>query len=65
MALREIVQKYYAGIKKKRDQLNKYDKAERYLLFYMLRSSEVRRIYKNNKCYLDICKKCTYKNRFK
>lgn len=32
-------------------KLNKYDKAERYLLFYMLRSSEVRRIYKNNKCY--------------
>lgn len=25
-SLREIVQKYYAGIKKKRDQLNKYDK---------------------------------------
>ena len=25
-SLREIVQKYFAGIKKKRDQLNKYDK---------------------------------------
>ena len=32
-------------------KLNKYDKAERYLLFYMLRSSEVRNICKNNKCY--------------
>lgn len=32
-------------------KLNKYDKAERYLLFYMLRSSEVRNICKNNMCY--------------
>lgn len=41
-------------VNKKEDiqiKLNKYDKAERYLLFYMLKSSEVRRICKINKCY--------------
>jgi len=42
-------------IKKKEEKkitlLNKYEKAERNLLFYMIRHSEVIRIYKKNKCY--------------
>jgi len=31
--------------------LNKYDKAERRIIYYMLRHPEVIRIYENNKCY--------------
>ena len=36
----------------KTKSLNKYEKAERRLLFYMLRHSEVIKIYENNKCYI-------------
>jgi len=38
-------------IEKKRVLLNKYEKAERRLIFYMIRHSEVIRIYEKNKCY--------------
>ena len=37
-------------------------------LSFILNSEKYHNIinyFKNNKCYLDICKKCTYKNRFK
>ena len=37
-------------------------------LSFILNSEKYQNIinyFKNNKCYLDICKKCTYKNRFK
>ena len=35
----------------KKDSLNKYEKAERRLIYYMLRHSEVIKIYDKNKCY--------------
>lgn len=38
-------------IKKEKVVLNKYEKAERRLIFYMLRSKEVIKIYENNKCF--------------
>ena len=38
-------------VEKKTVLLNKYEKAERRLIFYMIRSSEVIRIYEKNKCY--------------
>lgn len=38
-------------VEKKEIVLNKYEKAERRLIFYMLRYSEVIRIYEKNKCY--------------
>lgn len=38
-------------ITKKMDILNKYDKAERRLLYYMLRYPEVIKLYENNKCF--------------
>lgn len=37
--------------KKKIPMLNKYEKAERRLIFYMLRYPEVIKIYERNKCY--------------
>lgn len=43
------------SIKKKKEKevvtYNKYEKAERRLIFYMIRYSEVIRIYQKNKCY--------------
>jgi len=38
-------------IKKKITLLNKYEKSERRLIFYMIRYPEVIRIYEKNKCY--------------
>lgn len=38
--------------KKQIVKLNKYEKSERELIFYMIRYPEVIRIYENNKCYL-------------
>lgn len=35
----------------KKQVLNKYDKAERRLIYYMIRNKEVINIYENNKCY--------------
>ena len=37
--------------KKQIIKLNKYEKSERELIFYMIRYPEVIKIYKNNKCY--------------
>ena len=37
--------------KKQVVRLNKYEKSERELIFYMIRNPEVIRIYENNKCY--------------
>ncbi len=37
--------------KKKEPYINKYQKAERYLLYYMLRYPEVIKIYEKNRCY--------------
>lgn len=36
---------------KKEKPLNKYDKSERMLIYYMIKSPEVIRIYEKNKCY--------------
>ena len=38
-------------IEKKKNTLNKYEKSERMLIYYMIRSPEVIRIYEKNKCY--------------
>lgn len=35
----------------KKNTLNKYEKSERMLIYYMIRSPEVIRIYEKNKCY--------------
>ena len=49
-----MVKKKPKEVKKEKKEipLNKYEKAERRLLFYMLRYKEVINIYEKNKCYL-------------
>ncbi len=42
----------YEEVKEKRIVLDKYDKAERRLIYYMIRYPEVIKIYENNKCFL-------------